>query len=891
MPEKLMGEEGSPADVVPKINPMQELGLSGMKRFSGYVDEEFLPQLRGKKAIQVYREMKDNDAIVGALLFATDRLLRQVTWRVEPASSKPDDKKAAEFVEECMADMCYDDQTQILTDRGWVLFSDLTESDRVAQRSSDGFMEFVKPKAIHEFDFKGELLGNQGDSVDFLVSPNHRMLFAPRTGRQHDSSQKTELEIHKAKDMYGKPGWVSKEVKWAGEEAGKSKDWLEFLGFFVADGSAADQRSVVLIQKDTAYVEDLLLRNGLSEKAKRREVNGSTQWAIHDAALARELTEDFGRTSRIKKLPVWLKNATPAELDAFLAGFIIGDGYDAPSGLTALYTSSVQLADDLQEIAMKAGYATTLLNRAGSDSSFAPGSDQYRVSLWSRDEALHPYLKAGRNWYKQEYDGKIHCVAVPSGVIMVRRNGKPLWSGNSHTWDDMLTEILSMLPYGWSWHEIVYKRRMGPWEDNPSKRSKHNDGKIGWRKMPIRSQETWQRWVFDKKGGVKGMVQMAAPSYQSVVIPMEKSLLFRTTSEKGNPEGRSYLRNAYRSWYMKKRLEEIEVIGAERDLAGMPMATVPRDFLSAQQGTAQYEMVQAVKKMVRSVRRNEQEGIIFPAEYDPDTKQPMFSFELMGSGGSRQFDIGGIIERYEQRILMSVLADFILVGHEGVGSYSMHTDKTGMFRAAMNSISSAIADVFNSYAIPRLFKVNGWRVDELPKIIPSDIDPPDLAQLGAFMGQMQSAGVEWFPDSEMEKFVRDVARLPKMSEEDEKVLEVQERQARLLSVAQQRMEMLGLQQQAEQGAMQSEQTKMGIDQQKQQAEAGPDPQADPVAEQQQKMAQGDDAHQMNLEGQKQKLQQSDDLHKVKLKSVQQKAKQDASKTVESGKKKPKGKKK
>ena len=102
------GMELYAGDVVPKnVSPMIELGATGLRRTSGYVDEEFLPQLRGRKAVQIFREMSDNDPIVGALLFAVDRLLRQVEWRVEPASSKPDDKQAAEFVEQCMEDMSH----------------------------------------------------------------------------------------------------------------------------------------------------------------------------------------------------------------------------------------------------------------------------------------------------------------------------------------------------------------------------------------------------------------------------------------------------------------------------------------------------------------------------------------------------------------------------------------------------------------------------------------------------------------------------------------------------------------------------------------------------------------------------------------------------------------
>ena len=151
----------------------------------------------------------------------------------------------------------------------------------------------------------------------------------------------------------------------------------------------------------------------------------------------------------------------------------------------------------------------------------------------------------------------------------------------SHTWSDMVAEALSFIVYGWSWHEIVYKKRVGPWETDPSKRSKHTDGMFGWRKIPIRSQETLLRWIFDEDGGVKAMVQMPPPSYSQRIIPIDRSLLFRARQSKGNPEGISLLRGAYRPWFFKKRLEEFEAIGVERDLAGMPVARVPADYMKA----------------------------------------------------------------------------------------------------------------------------------------------------------------------------------------------------------------------------------------------------------------------------------------------------------------------
>lgn len=440
----------------------------------------------------------------------------------------------------------------------------------------------------------------------------------------------------------------------------------------------------------------------------------------------------------------------------------------------------------------------------------------------------------------------------------------------SQTWDDTITEILTMLPYGFSWHEIVYKKRIGPWEQSPTRRSKYTDGKVGWRKLPIRAQETMLRWVFDDSGGVKAMVQMAPPYYKIVPIPIEKSLLFRPKFAKGNPEGRSMLRNAYRPWYLKKRLEEIALIGMERDLAGLPVAKVPRDYLAAGVGTDKQKMVEAFRKMVRAVRRDEQEGIILPQEYDPDTKQPLFEFELLTSGGTRQFDIIGYIQQLEQRMLMTVLADFILVGHEQVGSYSLHTDKAGLFRTAINSIAQSIADVFNMYAIPRLFAVNGWKLDQLPTLKPSDVDPPDLTQLGAFMGQMTQAGMTWFPDPELEKFIRQAARLPELTPQQEQIREAEGKQGDIMRLANQRLQMMQMEQTAQQGAMQTQQQAVQTahapaqaDAQTQQAQMATQ-QGDPKVEQKRM----DDLHGQKLKMGEQKMAHAEQTHKVKLKALE-----------------------
>ena len=146
-----------------------------------------------------------------------------------------------------------------------------------------------------------------------------------------------------------------------------------------------------------------------------------------------------------------------------------------------------------------------------------------------------------------------------------------------HSWGDFISEILSMLTFGWSTHEIVYKIRSGMDTDNPSYYSEYEDNKVGWRKLPIRCQETLHRWILNESGDVIGIEQMP-PLGSLIQIPSSKLLHFKTQSYKNNPMGRSILRNAYRSWFFKKRIEEIEGVGLERDLAGLPVAYVPSEL-------------------------------------------------------------------------------------------------------------------------------------------------------------------------------------------------------------------------------------------------------------------------------------------------------------------------
>lgn len=338
----------------------------------------------------------------------------------------------------------------------------------------------------------------------------------------------------------------------------------------------------------------------------------------------------------------------------------------------------------------------------------------------------------------------------------------------SETWVDTISEILSFLPFGWSYHEIVYKRRMGRTKD-PRTKSKYNDGLIGWRKLPIRAQETLYQWEYDREDNLLGMTQLAPPDWTLCTIPKEKALHFRTKSRKNSPEGKSILRNAYRSWFFKKRIQEIEGIGIERDLAGFPVLYAPENMDIWSEDPDMIKNRTRLENMVRSIRRDETEGMVLPYGYE---------LKLLSSGGSRQFDTNGIIDRYDTRIAMTTLADFIFLGHQQTGSFALSSDKTELFAVAIGAFLDIICEAFSSQGIPALIDINGEHfkgITDYPKMTHGDIEDADIAKVASFVKDMTGIGI-LVPDDGLEDYIRQVGHLPERTSDTREIDRTRQKQ-------------------------------------------------------------------------------------------------------------------
>jgi hypothetical protein len=333
-----------------------------------------------------------------------------------------------------------------------------------------------------------------------------------------------------------------------------------------------------------------------------------------------------------------------------------------------------------------------------------------------------------------------------------------------HTLDDHVSDALSYLSYGFGWFEVIYKRRVGPTERSPKKHSKYTDGRIGVRKIAARAPWTINKFDVDQKtGDVLGVEQSVGIMNGSNYIPTNKSLYYRTTSLNGDPSGRSILRNAYTSYEYLNNLQAIEAIAVERELAGIPVARIPAEYLSGDASAAQSGFVHNLQQILRDVKFNEQGYIILPSDTYPDkdgapSNVRLVDVELMASNGKRNIDINPIVNRYQHDIARSVLSEFLLLGTSG-GSYALSKSKTDLFLRALESYIQAIVDVLNKQLVERLWQLNGLSYDLMPTIKAGDVAPHDLREIAAFLRNLNGAGIDVSSHPEVIKDLMDIAEL------------------------------------------------------------------------------------------------------------------------------------
>ena len=373
---------------------------------------------------------------------------------------------------------CYDEETEVLTSDGWIPWPKVTGEETFGTLNPEtGHLEYQEATEYFCREYSGPMYEVRSEQVDLLVTPNHRM-WVQKVDTQAAKRKEEPYMIHLAKDILHKRVRYQKVGIWdrpTPEEVAipattrtyvrsdrqrsatrvypgvsfPSRPFASFLGWYIAEGYI-NNHSVVICQnrgKKMDEIASLISEMGLHPYVVPEPHAGAVKTSC---TPLRDLLADLGGALD-KRVPSFVHEWSSELIQLFLEAMIAGDGTTHASGHRVIYTGSKELADDLQVLAIKAGYTANVRidDRVGLKREMKSGQVFYNlrpcyvVSLVTRK--THPHVNHARNvapnrWHNEsghadqlvDYEGRVYCVKVPNGLLFVRRNGKPVVSGNTH---------------------------------------------------------------------------------------------------------------------------------------------------------------------------------------------------------------------------------------------------------------------------------------------------------------------------------------------------------------------------------------------------------------------------------------------------------------------------
>lgn len=343
---------------------------------------------------------------------------------------------------------CLDEETEALTQRGWVRGFELRADDVLLTKNpSTNALEWQAMTDLKLFpDHTSEVLEIKSKSFHSITTPNHRWLVTTNQGIVKERTTATLVfrgdRIHRTGDYIGQ------------ENSALTPDESELLGWFVTDGTykkrpGAKKRNgskyevpgiyAQLCQSTTgnpakcARIDALLKRLDLAgEICRPRPVNDEQVWTLGPCLTAMLLKYAPNRKLEVGLLLLLNKPA----LDRLREAMILGDGHiTRRHGQTTLVTGRREQAEAFQVLLTMTGSASSLIWR--DMSGYRPKSKKLKNIPRSRGVFVVTVLKRqyaqvfASHVTKKTMKTGMWCPVVPNTFFVARRDGHVWITGNT----------------------------------------------------------------------------------------------------------------------------------------------------------------------------------------------------------------------------------------------------------------------------------------------------------------------------------------------------------------------------------------------------------------------------------------------------------------------------
>ena len=354
---------------------------------------------------------------------------------------------------------CYTMDTDVMTENGWKNITAITKQDKVACLIGNE-VEYHNPEEVILQD-SDRTIEFESSKISLRVTPEHRMYVRKRNEREFSFRPAREL-LGPRVDLRFKTNFPAKDgveqeffdlpaCDWfhvagrirgsKGETVNKARnalrlkmdDWLEFLGYWLAEGTLFVRQetgtyhiSISQSDKDDALLNRMIesikrlgFRPHLYHFGPRGRSKGENRIMIYNKQLAVYLGKLYH-----KSIPVEIKKLSSRQLRILYDAIYAGDGDQRPlvtnRGGQIFCGIYDEYANDVQEISLKLGFS----------SSKRKIGNMWLIS--NRRDTIHKFRSYAHPPKEILEKQRTYCLTVPGGLLFVRRRGLCCWSGNSH---------------------------------------------------------------------------------------------------------------------------------------------------------------------------------------------------------------------------------------------------------------------------------------------------------------------------------------------------------------------------------------------------------------------------------------------------------------------------
>jgi hypothetical protein len=310
------------------------------------------------------------------------------------------------------------------------------------------------------------------------------------------------------------------------------------------------------------------------------------------------------------------------------------------------------------------------------------------------------------------------------------------------SFNQVVKDFLTATQYGFSILEKVFRER------RYSEGSLYDDGKIGIKYLPLRSQKSIEDFKYDDMNRELIYVLQSVSNINLLKseeafkkLPADRIMLFKVNSSSNYPYGRSPLADAYMSWRVLEELRGIETVSANRNLNGIPHLSCPSEIMDESSDDPEDRLrVTKLKQQMSRISTGEQAYIITPSDRYDQTEgaSAQYDFKVVTGSSSHLTALGSIISRYKNEVFQAMCADILTIDDGQSASSSLTTNKQTMFNMFVEARLREFIEVINSDLIPDLFARNGWDITKTPKLKYDRVEKLTVAEMAKAIQQLSA---------------------------------------------------------------------------------------------------------------------------------------------------------